>query len=92
MWGKGDEEEATKFDIEYNITEKKVSEKDKIDNTVVESVWKEDDIAAIVEKVEEAKPKENKISWGDSVKKNTNIGQTIEGATYFPELGDEDAE
>ena len=91
MWG-APEEEETKFDIEYNITEKKVSEKDKVDTKVVETAWKEDDIVAIVEKVEETKPKEKKIVWGDAVKKNTNIGQTVEGVDYFPELGDEDAE
>lgn len=92
LWGQPDEEEDAKFDIEYNIKEKKVSEKDKVDTKVVESVWKEEDIVAIAEKIEENKPKEKKIMWGDSVKKNANLGQTVEGENYFPELGDENAE
>lgn len=41
---------------------------------MVESVWKEEDIVAIAEKIEENKPKEKKIMWGDSVKKNANLG------------------
>lgn len=59
----------------------------------MESVWKENEIIATPEVVEEVKPKEKKIMWGDSVKLTSQkTDQTIEGEAYFPELGDKDAE